>query len=188
MPAGDTMPRSQLYLVVDTRKCVGCIACMLACSLVHEGRVCPSLSRIQVIQSTWGRFPQDISIAVCRQCADAECVKACPTGSLHVDGSHGNVRVVDAALCNGCRSCLDACPHSPGRIVWNHDTDIAMKCDLCADTAFWRRRDGQEDGQACVAVCPVRAIRVVTSPPEETGGYEVNLRNAHWGWLGYPTD
>ena len=61
MPAGDTMPRSEQYLVVDARKCVGCIACMLACSLVHEGRVCPSLSRIQVIQHTWGRFPQDIS-------------------------------------------------------------------------------------------------------------------------------
>jgi len=29
-------PLSEGYLIVDSKKCAGCIACMLACSLVHE--------------------------------------------------------------------------------------------------------------------------------------------------------
>ena len=43
------IPPSQGYLLVDTKKCQGCISCMLACTLVHEGVENPSLSRIQII-------------------------------------------------------------------------------------------------------------------------------------------
>jgi ferredoxin len=39
------------YLLVDIRKCQGCISCMLACSLVHEGLHSASLSRIQILQN-----------------------------------------------------------------------------------------------------------------------------------------
>jgi hypothetical protein len=36
----------------------------------------------------------------------------------------------------------------------------------------------------------MRAIGLVNEVPEQEGdtGYEVNLRNEHWGWLGFPTD
>ncbi|MBW1848679.1 MAG: twin-arginine translocation signal domain-containing protein, partial [Deltaproteobacteria bacterium] len=30
-------PTSEGYLLVDTKKCQGCVSCMLACSLVNEG-------------------------------------------------------------------------------------------------------------------------------------------------------
>jgi protein NrfC len=41
-------PLSQKYLICDSRNCAGCYSCMIACSLVHEGQVNFSLSRIQV--------------------------------------------------------------------------------------------------------------------------------------------
>ncbi len=184
------IPLSKGYLVVDPKKCAGCIACMLACSLVHEGKTTPSFSRIQIVQSAFLPFPEDIEISICRQCANPLCVKACPTGALHVDEANGNVRTVHESLCDGCRECIEACPFTPSRVVWNHESYFAMKCDLCTDTPYWKEKGGHEGKQACVEVCPMRAIKLVNQVPSQRGdeGYHVNLRNEHWGWLGYPTD
>ena len=181
---------SEGYLVVDKKKCAGCIACMLACSLVHEGKTSPTLSRIQIVQDPWGRFPEDISLAICRQCVSPECVDACPTGALHVDATKGNVRTVDESLCDGCQVCIDACPYKPSRVIWHHEKDVAVKCDLCASATYWSQKGGPHGRQACVEICPMRAIRLVNEVPEQQGhaGYDVNLRNEHWGWLGFPTD
>jgi len=183
-------PLSEGYLVVDPKKCAGCIACMLACSMVHEGKAAPSLSRIQVIQSAFQPFPDDISLNICRQCVNPLCVKACPTGALGVDNAKGNVRVVDDSLCDGCRECFSACPYVPGRMVWNNDKSIAVKCDLCLDTPHWSQKGGPEGRQACVEICPMRAIKLVKEVPNQKGdaGYNVNLRNEHWEWLGFPID
>ena len=183
-------PLSERYLVFDTKKCAGCIACMLACSLVHEGKTNPSFSRIQVVQSSFKPFPEDIDLIICRQCADPVCVKACPTGAMFVDEANGNLRTVDESLCDGCKECIKACPFPPSRVIWNHERDIAMKCDLCLNTPHWNEEGGPDGKQACVEVCPMRAITLITKVPNQRGdeGYCVNLRNEHWGWLGYPTD
>ena len=106
-------PASEGYLLVDTKKCQGCMSCMLACSLVHEGRIGPSLARIQVMQNSFEKFPNDLTIAQCRQCADPECVKVCPAGALHIDTKNGGVRRVDTKKCIGCKACTHACPMIP---------------------------------------------------------------------------
>lgn len=184
------IPLSEGYLVVDPKKCAGCIACMLVCSLVHEGVNNPSLSRIQIVQSAFKFFPEDITIGICRQCANPLCMKACPTGALKVDAENGNVRILDESLCDGCRSCIEACPYSPSRVIWNPEKNVAMKCDLCAGATYRVEEGGPHGKQACVEVCPMRAIQVVHKVPNQRGdaGYHVNLRNEHWGWLGFPTD
>jgi len=181
---------SEAYLVVDRGKCSGCIACMLACSLVHEGSTTPSLSRIQIIQNSFIGFPEDIELAICRQCPYPACVQACPTGAMQVDPVNGNVRRVDESLCSGCRDCIDACPLTPSRVIWNHDKNIATKCDLCVAAPHWIYKGGTDGKQACVEVCPMRAIKLVKELPQQRDGigYNVNLRNEHWGWLGFPTD
>lgn len=188
--AAERIPLSEGYLVVDPKKCAGCIACMLACSLAHEGETNPSLSRIQIVQSAFKPFPEDITTAICRQCANPLCVKACPTGALHIDTANGNVRVVDESLCDGCRACIEACPYPPSRIIWNPERNVAMKCDLCAGAKYRIEEGGPPGRQACVEVCPMRAIEVTHKVPRQSGdgGYYVNLRNEHWGWLGFPTD
>ncbi|MGD8494531.1 MAG: 4Fe-4S dicluster domain-containing protein, partial [Desulfobacterales bacterium] len=72
------VPVSEGYLLVDTKKCQGCMSCMLACSLVHDGEENLSLARIQIIQNPFGKFPDDLTLEQCRQCVDPACVEACP--------------------------------------------------------------------------------------------------------------
>jgi len=55
-------------LLVDTKKCQGCMTCMLVCSLVHEGKENLSMSRIQVIQSSFEKYPRDIEIRCVESC------------------------------------------------------------------------------------------------------------------------
>lgn len=184
------IPASEGYLLVDTKKCQGCLSCMLACSLVHEGVENLSLARIQVIQDSFQKWPDDLTIEQCRQCTDPACVEACPTGALHWDARYGNVRMVDIKKCNGCMECVEACPYEPGRILWNGKEKHALKCDLCADTPFhWDEAGGGPAGKlACVEVCPVGAIAFTKEIPEQEGdeGYRVNLRGNSWEKLGYP--
>lgn len=175
------------YLLVDTRKCQGCVSCMLACSLVHEGIESLSLSRIQILQNPLERFPDDIVLATCRQCTEPLCVKACPTEALHVDKAHGDVRTVDQRQCIGCMKCIEACPFTPSRMQWNFDGRHSQKCDLCTHTPYhWDEKGGGAGGQqACVAVCPLNAISFSKEIPEQEGnaGYEVNLRGKDWAIL-----
>jgi protein NrfC len=64
------IPASEGYLLVDTKKCQGCLSCMLACSLVHEGTENLSLARIQILQNSFAKFPDDLTMAQCRQCVE----------------------------------------------------------------------------------------------------------------------
>ncbi len=106
------IPASQGYLLVDTKKCQGCATCMLACSLIHEGKQSLYLSRIQMLQNPFEKWPHDVSIEQCRQCVEPECVEACPKEALGIDAAHGNVRHVDEEKCIGCGTCAKACPFS----------------------------------------------------------------------------
>ena len=184
------VPASEGYLLVDTKKCQGCLSCMLACSLVHEGTENLSLARIQILQNSFGKFPDDLTIAQCRQCVEPTCVEACPEKALQVDPKNGNIRIVDVKKCIGCNSCIQACPFEPSRALWNPDNKKALKCDLCSDAPFWSEKGGVKGKQACVEVCPLKAIQFTKNIPEQKGdtGYEVNLRGAEWKRLGYPTD
>jgi protein NrfC len=183
-------PASEGYLVVDVKKCQGCVSCMLACSLVHEGVENLSLARIQILQNSFENWPYDIAIEQCRQCVDPACVKACPEEALIVDTENGNVRRVHKEKCIGCMSCVEACPHPPSRAVWNFQEGHAQKCDLCSGAPYWEEGGGPKGKQACVEVCPVGAIAFVEEVPAQEGdeGYKVNLRGSAWGQLGYPVD
>ena len=183
-------PVSEGYIVIDTKKCCGCTTCMLMCSLVHEGEENLSLARIQITQNSFGSFPDDIDISQCRHCVNPLCVQVCPTGACHVDTANGNVRVIDEAKCIGCMMCIQACPFIPHRTIWNHEKNVSMKCDLCTNTPYWDETGGPDGKQACVEGCPMKAIKLVKAVPTQldTGGYDVNLRNEHWGHIALPMD
>ena len=171
---------------------------MLACSLVNEGVENLSLSRIQVIQNSFEKWPDDLAIEQCRQCVDPACVAACTEEALSVDERFGNVRrVVDVEKCTGCGACNQECPYTPSRPLMVADEKYggdlkARKCELCANAPYhWDPQGGGPKGkQACVEVCPVKAIQFTTKVPQQEGdsGYNVNLRDWTWVTLGYPRD
>ncbi len=181
----NSMPTSAGYLVHDSTKCAFCQTCMMACSLAHEGKENISLSRIQIDANALGRYPDDLVMNVCRQCVTPVCVEICPVDACYIDTANGNVRVIDQEKCNGCRKCLDACPQQPHRTIWNPETKKATKCDLCLNTPYWGEKGGPAGKQACVELCPMNAIKLVTEAPPQSDsvGYEVDLRSKNYEGL-----
>jgi Fe-S-cluster-containing dehydrogenase component len=180
------IPASQGYLLVDTKKCSGCTSCMMACSLTHHGETNHSLSRIQITQDPFGKFPEDIQMAQCRQCPYPSCVAACPTGAMHADKETG-VRTVDVNKCIGCERCVNACPFTPSRALWNFEEKHAQKCDLCEGAKFWNQDGGPDGKRACEEVCPMGAIKFTAElPVQSDDGYQTDLRTGTaWDELGF---
>ena len=184
------------YILVDSRKCQGCLTCMMACSLVNEGCVSLSLSRIQVMRDTFGTYPESIRTTQCRQCEEPKCVGACPNGALIIDKNNGNIRLVQPNYCIGCGRCVMACPYEPKRPIIAPDERFggllkSRKCDLCLNAPhhFDPKGGGIEGVRTCEASCPLGAIKFTTAMPVQEGneGYEVNLRGIYWSLLGYDT-
>ena len=167
------------YIVYDSRLCFGCQSCMFACSMTHEGEANPSVSRIQIIRDApaFNKYPYDIVMSVCRQCVSPLCVENCPTGACHVDAETGNIRRIDEAKCVGCKRCINSCPQRPHRAIWNPAKKKSTKCDLCATAKHWDKKGGPDGVQACVSICPAKALKLVKeAPPQmDVSGYDVNL-------------
>ena len=127
--------------------CAGCRMCEITCTLAHEGKVQPTLARNIVHKDIQAG---DVThVLYCQQCDDPRCLKACPTGALHVDPETG-ARVIDQDVCVGCQSCLNACIFAAGgqgesRIKYNPETGTCFKCDLCGGNP------------KCVEYCPIGA-------------------------------
>ena len=187
-PAAESYPESEMYLLYDSKHCAGCYGCMLACSLVHEGETNLSLSRIQVHRAVLKKYPFDIEINVCRQCPEPLCVKNCPTGACHVSAENGNIRMIDAEKCIGCRTCIESCPYIPHRPIWNPVTETAMKCDMCTDTTYYNKKGGVDGAQACVEACVANALKVVKVLPDQIdiNGYDRNLQPPRKPNPGFP--
>jgi len=177
--AGASYEPSTGYIVYDSRLCLGCQSCMFACSMGHEGEANPSLSRIQIIRDapSFTKYPYDIVMSVCRQCVTPLCVQNCPTGACHVEAASGNVRMINEEKCIGCRRCIDSCPQRPHRTVWNPAKNKSTKCDLCTNAPYWVKQGGPGGNQACVDICPAKALKLVKEPPSQrdVAGYDVSL-------------
>jgi protein NrfC len=170
------------YLVYDSRLCLGCQSCMLACSITHEGEANPTLSRIQIVRDapSFTKYPYDVVMSVCRQCVSPLCVQNCPTGACHVDAANGNIRRIDQSKCIGCQLCIQSCPQRPHRPVWNPAKGKSAKCDLCADAPYWSQKGGPSGKQACVETCAAKALKLVAEAPpqQDIDGYDINLAPA----------
>ena len=75
---------------------------MLPCSLTHyETRQSLSLARIQIMQDSFGKFPNHLEMAPCRQCVTPPCVINCLVGAAYIDEKNGNHRRIDVNKCIG---------------------------------------------------------------------------------------
>lgn len=105
-----------------------------------------------------------MSSDVCKHCTNAGCLDVCPTGAIF-RSEFGSV-VVQDDVCNGCGTCVGACPfgvierRDDGTVSprVEHDGEVAgmgtaKKCTLCYD----RLVDGEQP--ACSATCPTTSIK-----------------------------
>ncbi|RMH69596.1 MAG: 4Fe-4S dicluster domain-containing protein [Gemmatimonadetes bacterium] len=140
---------ARLAMVIDTKKCVGCMDCVVACKT--ENNVPEHLDRDWLVYETRGKFPtlhMEIRSERCNHCDNPPCVYCCPTGASHVH-DFGGVVLVDYDKCIGCKACLASCPYDARFINPN---GYAEKCTFCI------HRTEKGDDPACVAVCPTHCM------------------------------
>ena len=91
------MPR--FGMVIDTRKCVGCMDCVVACRT--ENDVPEGYCRDWITTETRGDYPTlalEIRSERCNHCDNPPCVTCCPTGASHVEPLGKVVLVTGGAL------------------------------------------------------------------------------------------
>ena len=136
-------------MALDLERCTGCHACSVACKVEHD--IPLGHFRTKVYYLDTGHFPQvkrDFLPALCMQCEDAPCIKACPTHSISL-ADNGIVRI-NTSTCDGNGKCESACPY--GAVFVDPTTNVADKCDFCEN----RLSFGMQP--ACVEACPTEVI------------------------------
>lgn len=154
-------------MVIDTKVCMGCTACVAACSMQNETPYWNDKWRTHVSDVQRGVFPdvtRDFVPRLCMHCENAPCEEVCPTGATH--HTPEGVVLVDFDKCMGCKACEIACPYGARYAYEREDVKRAKeiygednrhqvphvdKCTFCYD----RVQEGMQP--ACVATCPGEA-------------------------------
>ena len=136
---------ADLDFFLDPSRCIGCKACVQACSEcdTHRGQPMIHLDFVDRFSST------QTTPVVCMHCEDPACAKVCPADAIKKtpDG------IVQSSLkprCIGCSNCVLACPF--GVPKYDARVDQMMKCDMCYD----RTSVGKKP--MCATVCPSGAL------------------------------
>jgi Fe-S-cluster-containing dehydrogenase component len=136
-------------MVIDTRKCVGCQSCTVACRIHNELKVEHIYNPVVTIGPV-GVFPHlhmNFVPLLCMHCQNTPCVDACPSkASQQTDEG---IVWVDQDKCVGCKSCIMACPY--GARLADHETGTVRKCNFCKD------RVEVGDKPFCVNTCHQKA-------------------------------
>ena len=134
-------------LVVDSRNCIGCHACEVACKQEHDIPA-GGQTRIRVFtpgpKEIEGKVQLRYVVSYCMHCSHPPCKDSCPVNAINIT-DNGTV-MVDKKACIGCGICITACPL--GVMYFDPLTGIVDKCDLC----FSRIENGLQP--ACITACP----------------------------------
>ncbi len=106
-----TLRKFRYGMVIDTRRCVACKACVGACKA--ENKTPPGVSYTVVLDAVLGNQPDDKPLFMtkpCFHCENPPCVDVCPVGATFKREQDGIV-VVDYDRCIGCRYCIAGCPY-----------------------------------------------------------------------------
>jgi Fe-S-cluster-containing dehydrogenase component len=141
---------TQYAIVTDLDRCVGCLACSVACKVINNvpiGNYWNKTLRIGPNPiSEGGQFP-DIEMyfltVQCQHCEDPECTKVCPTQASH-KRADGTVQI-DKSKCIGCQFCVMACPYNVRYL--NEEERVVEKCTLC------EQKTAQGELPQCVSQC-----------------------------------
>ena len=136
---------SDLHFYVDPARCIGCNACVQACSECdsHKGQ---SMIQLDLIDSL--RSPQTVPV-VCMHCDSPTCAEVCPADAIKRT-EDGVVLSARKPRCIACNNCVLACPFGVPKM--NTGMGLMMKCDMCYD----RTSVGKKP--MCASVCPSQAL------------------------------
>ena len=137
-------------IVTDLNRCVGCLACSVACKAVNDvdaGNFWNKTLRIGPNKKTDSYDAIDMDMyyltVQCQHCKDPECVKVCPTEASHI-AADGTVQI-DKSKCIGCQFCAMSCPY--GVRYLNQEERVVEKCTLC------EQKTAQGELPQCVSQC-----------------------------------
>jgi len=111
VPATPTGRKFRYGMVIDTRRCVGCKSCMVACKA--ENKTPPGVSYTVVTSEPLEGALTDRPLFMtkpCFHCENPPCTPVCPVSATYKREQDGIV-VVDYDRCIGCRYCIAACPY-----------------------------------------------------------------------------
>lgn len=126
-------PAKRFGMLIDLRRCVGCQACTVACTIENQaplGQFRTTVNQYEVSNVDNLGSPAAFVMLprLCNHCDKPACIPVCPTGatSQREDG----IVVVDNSQCVGCGYCVQACPYE-ARFI-NKESNTADKCTFCA--------------------------------------------------------
>ncbi len=135
-------------MAIDTKKCVGCSDCVVACQI--ENNVPEGFCRDWITETVSGTYPNlemEYRSERCHHCDNAPCVRCCPTGASHI--AEGGIVLVEPDKCIGCGACIASCPYDAR---YPHPDGYVDKCTFC----IHRVKEGKQP--ACVEVCPTNCL------------------------------
>ena len=141
-------------IVTDLNRCVGCLACMVACKVANNVPIGNYWNKVLRVGPNLKPDAQDVGHDVemyylpvgCQHCEEPECVHVCPTGASSID--ENGVVTVDESKCIGCKYCMTACPYQVR--VHNEKTGAVEKCKFCH---HWVYEHPETPSNTCVTAC-----------------------------------
>jgi Fe-S-cluster-containing hydrogenase component 2 len=160
---GETQAKHHYGMVVDTRRCVGCRACTIACKA--ENKTPPGVFYTLVLEHVIGVDTEDrptFATKPCFHCEHPSCTVVCPVGATFKRSQDGIV-VVDYDRCIGCRYCMTACPYQATLLRLWGELPRRRAADAVRDGAFAgiRTVQGAQRGQ----VADRQRAQVLVLPP-----------------------
>ncbi|MGE3108529.1 MAG: 4Fe-4S dicluster domain-containing protein [Phycisphaerales bacterium] len=136
---------SHLNFYIDPARCIGCQACVQACTEcdTHKG-----VSMIHLETVDRARSTQTIPV-VCMHCDSPTCAEVCPADAIKRTPD-GVVQSARKPRCIACNNCVLACPFGVPKM--KVEFELMMKCDMCYD----RSSIGLKP--MCASVCPSQAL------------------------------